>query len=296
MNDFEYISRYNGSRGTTGTVQNDMTTAFFWRCLYQRLVSVIKFTIPEVWNQDYFKNVLFTEGFIGLIKHDKYGWIPQICGLSGQGIFLQPTDIHVSQPLVNFTGKIGVNCELIKLTTDYTGVLDVVDHYAPMLAEAYTSVMASLKNSRMAYAMGAKNKASAQTLKIIAEKVSAGETAIVYDKLLEDDLNGESGIWNLLYNPKDSYILTDLLSDIDKILSMFDREVGIPSVGEKRERYISDEIEILTADSSSRLSTWEGCLTESFNKCNKISGLNLSFTSIGGGKNGIRKTDTDRAV
>ena len=62
--DYESINQYNGTMSPTGEVQYDQTTAYFWRCLYHRLKSVIKFQIPQEWNYNYFQNVLFGRGFI----------------------------------------------------------------------------------------------------------------------------------------------------------------------------------------------------------------------------------------
>ena len=116
-NDFNYesINLYNGTRSPSGTVEYDLTTAYFFRSLYQRALSNFNFKLPESWNMGYFKNVLFGMGYIGIIKTSTYGVIPQICNPYGYGIYLQPTNLRVTQPLVTFDGVIGENCEIIKL-------------------------------------------------------------------------------------------------------------------------------------------------------------------------------------
>ena len=277
MFEFEAINLYNGSRSTTGTVEGDLTTRYFMRSLYQRCLSVIEFTVPKEWSKNYFKNVLFGSGFIGIVNTAKYGIIPQICGLHGQGIFLQPTKILVHQPLVQFEGVIGKDCELIRLTPDYLGVWDIIEHYAIQLSTAYTSLKMSLVNSRLAYILAGKDKSAVETLKLIAEKISAGETTIIIDKMLKNDINGETGIFESAYNPKDSYITTELLADINTILANFDREIGIPSLDEKRERYIESEVQTMNADSCARLSTWKECLTESIDKVNALFDLGITL-------------------
>ena len=108
---YEGINAYNGTYSPTGNVQYNQTTAYFWRCLYHRLMSIIDFQLPDGWNKNYFKNVLYGVGYIGIINSPEYGIIPQICTVSGYGLYLQPTKILVAQPLVQFEGRRGDDCE-----------------------------------------------------------------------------------------------------------------------------------------------------------------------------------------
>lgn len=278
--DYEYINQYNGTRSPTGTVECDMSTAYFMRCLYQRAISVIDIDIPDHWNKQYFLNVLFKNGFIAVINSEKYGVIPQICTLSGYGLYMQPTRVLVNQPLVSFSGDIGDDCELIKLTPDYRGIWDIVEHYAIQLSTCYTSIRMSLENSRLAVLLGAKNKNAKATLEIIAEKISSGESVIIYDKELKnDDMTEDIPIWTLSYNVKDNYITDKLLDNLQMLINQFDREIGIPTVDSKKERMITGEVQNMTADSCARLNTWATCLEESIDKVNALFGLNISFTT-----------------
>ena len=112
--DFEGLNQYNSMRSVAGRVQNELNTRYYMRALYQRVISGARFKLPEAWapGKRYFKNVLFSMGYIGIVKTEKYGVIPQICAPKGYGLFLQPTDLIVAQPLVNFDGVIGENCEM----------------------------------------------------------------------------------------------------------------------------------------------------------------------------------------
>ena len=282
MYDYEFINQYNGSRSTTGTVENDLTTRYFSRCLYQRALSIFEFHLPDDWNVDYFRNVLFCNGFIGVVDTPKYGVIPQICALSGYGLYMNPTTIFVSQPLVSFKGEIGNDCELIKLTPDYSGILDIVEHYAIQLSTLFTSIKTSLVNSRLAHLLLAKDKSTAETLKIVAEKISAGEPTIICDRHIKSDgLSGADPIYAESYNPKDSYITDLLLNDMQTILNNFDSEVGIPTVNSKKERMINTEAEYLISDSVSRRKLWESCLDQSFARVNGLFDLNIAYTVRG---------------
>ena len=94
--DSDGLNAYNSMRSVAGRVQNDLNTQFYMRALYQRATSGTTFGLPRAWRRGkrYFKNVLFSEGFIGVINSPQYGKIPQICTFSGYGIFKQPVRIY----------------------------------------------------------------------------------------------------------------------------------------------------------------------------------------------------------
>lgn len=286
--DYEATNLYNSMRSVAGRVQNDLNTQFYMRALYQRAISGTVFRLPEAWKRGkrYFRNVLFSQGFIGIVKTDKYGIIPQICTFSGYGVFLQPVQMLVNQPLVEFTGTIGEDCELVHLCGDYRGIWDVVEHYAIRLSVAITSVDCALMNERISLLAAAKSKQASETLKYLFEKISAGEPFAVYDKAIkEDSLKDDSEpIWTYSQDVASQYISDKLLSDINTILQQFDREIGIAAVGEKKERMLTDEVALQQDDSCARASTWYENLSDSFDLTNNLfPELNLSFTMRYGG-------------
>lgn len=287
--DYEGLNLYNSMRSVAGRVQNDENTAFYMRALYQRGIAGTTFGLPDVWSRAkrYFRNVLFSQGFIGVVDTPKYGIIPQICTFSGYGLFLQPTNIIVSQPLVQFEGTIGENCELILLCGDYKGIWDIVEHYAIRLSVAITSLDCALVNERLSVLAAGKSKQAAETLKYLYECISAGEPFKVYDKGIKSDgLDDDNEpIWTFSQDVASQYISDKLLADIDTILKQFDHEIGIAAVGEKKERMITDEVATQNEDSCARASTWFESLSDSFDNVNKLfPDLGLSFSMKYGGE------------
>ncbi len=287
--DYEGLNLYNSMRSVAGRVQNDENTAYYMRALYQRAIAGATFELPDVWSRAkrYFRNVLFSQGWIGVVDTPEYGVIPQICTFSGYGLFLQPTNIIVSQPLVQFEGTIGENCELILLCGDYKGIWDIVEHYAVRLSVAITSLDCALMNERISVLAAGKSKQAAETLKYLYERISAGEPFSVYDKAIKSDgLDDDSEpIWTFSQDVASQYISDKLLADIDTILKQFDHEIGIAAVGEKKERMITDEVATQNEDSCARASTWFESLSDSFDNVNKLfPDLGLSFTMKYGGE------------
>ena len=286
--DYEGLNLYNSMRSVAGRVQNDYNTQYFMRALYQRAISGTRFKLPKAWRRAkrYFKNVTFTQGFIGVIRSPQYGIIPQICSFSGYGLYRQPVKMLVNQPLVQFEGTIGEDCELILLCGDYMGIWDIVEHYAIRLSVAVTSLDCALVNERISLLAAGKNKAAVETLKYLYEAISAGEPFQVYDKsyLKDEGLDGDQdSIWTYSQDVASQYISDKLLADIDTILMQFDKEIGIAAVGEKKERMLNDEIAMQQEDSCARPSTWFENLSDSFDLANELFDLDLSFTMHYGG-------------
>ena len=292
---FESINLYNGTRSPSGTVEYDLTTGYFFGSLYQRALSNFKFNIPENWNMGYFKNVLFGMGYIGVIKTSKYGIIPQICNPYGYGIYLQPTNLIVTQPLITFDGVIGEDCEIIKLCPDYTGILDIVEHYASKLSKCWTSIEVSLINSRVGMIAFPKNKNASEALKYLVERLTAGEPLVCGDKVLKEGLEEGDPLFTYFGEPAKNYITDKLLNDFTTILNSFDREIGIPIVSGKKERMIESEVDALISDSGTRIDTWKESLTDTINKTNALFDLNISFT-VRGEENGKRKINANRSI
>lgn len=287
--DYEGLNAYNSHRSVAGRVQNDYNTAFYMRALWQRAIAGTTFKLPKSWRRAkrYFKNVLFSLGYIGVIDTDKYGVIPQICTFSGYGLFRQPVIMLVNQPLVQFEGAIGENCELIHLCGDFRGIWDIVEHFAIRLSVAITSVDCALMNERISLLAAGKSKQASETLKYLYEKISAGEPFAVYDKAIKtDSLDGsDEPIWTYSQDVASQYISDKLLADIDTILIQFDKEIGIAAVGEKKERMLTDEIAMQNEDACARSSTWFENLSDSFDLANELfPDLGLSFSMKYGGE------------
>lgn len=296
--DYEGLNTYNSMRSVAGRVQNDYNTQFYMRALYQRVLAGTTFKLPRSWRKAkrYFKNVLFSLGYIGIVNTPEYGVIPQICTFSGYGLFLQPVKMLVNQPLVQFEGTIDEDCSLIHLCGDFRGVWDIVEHFAIRLSVAITSVDCALMNERISLLAAGKSKQASETLKYLYEKISAGEPFAVYDKAIKSDGLDDNAepIWTFSQDVASQYISDKLLADIDTILMQFDKEVGIAAVGEKKERMITDEVTMQNEDACARSSTWFENLSDTFDAANELfPELGLSFTMRYGGVDHEYNTTSD---
>ena len=262
---------------------NSVTYAYWQRSLFQRAISTIDFTgLPETWRnevRDFFYWCIFAYGYVGVFDTDEFGLSFQPGALYGFDFYYQPTEFIVANPKLSERFKIHEETELIRLTPDYKGIFDIISYYAMLLSALDSGINSAIVNSKFAYMMGAKNKAAAETLKKIFDKVASGEPAVVFDQsLLQQDPQSKEEAYTFLErsNLKQSYITTDLLMDRSTLLSSFDAEIGIRSLPyNKKERLVTAEAESREQDSTARLMVWKATLDSSLELVNKMFGTDI---------------------
>lgn len=279
---FDYYQTANiiGSAIVPGAVDvtKNATAAYFAKYLLEKAISVFKWKLPKTWNKDYFLYSLYVNGFVGVFDSGaKYGVIPQWGTLNGYNVFYAPAKFVYSNPLLG-TGELVIHeqCELIKLQGNYTGIWDMICYYAgnmALLAEAMAMNAINVKSSKIFFT---KNKAAAETLKKLFDRVSSGNPCTVLDSdLLNDEgkLNWEWFNDNLGQN----YIVDDLLIDLRKLENEFCTDLGIPNSNtEKRERMITDEVNSNNTETALRAELWLERLKEETEAVNSMFGTNIT--------------------
>lgn len=255
---------------------NNQTFNYWYRWLFQRATSVFDFTLPEEWQgkrKDFFLWCLFKYGFVAITYTDKFGYIFQPCTLSGYDLYYQPTRAIITNPVYKAELKVGTNCELLKMTPDYFGVVDIIAYYAEKLSTLDGAINMSLINNKFAFMLMAKNKPMAEALKKVMDKINKGEPTIIVDqKVFNDKIDGEEP-WQFLDRPnlKQSYITTEQLQDFNTILNNFDAEIGIPTIPyQKKERMVTSEAESRILDSSAKSIVWYECMESSIKTIHEI--------------------------
>ena len=271
-----YNSQLNPS---TVHASNTALSAFFQRYLMLKLFSRYDFTLPEDWDYDYFRYVLFTIGFIGVMQTDKYGVICQHGTASGYNVYYRPSRLLVSNPALRRTYdlRIGVDCEIIKLSPDWRGAYDLIQLYADQMAVCMEAFGVNAINSKFAFVFAADNKAMAETMKKMFDQISSGQPAsFVSDKQLFDDEGNPR--WQLFVNNlKQNYVGNDLLQSLTTIEHKFNTLIGFNNANtDKKERLNSDEVNATNEEVRSLSSLWLEEMTDSMNKVNEMFDLNLS--------------------
>lgn len=275
---YDYVNAANSiTTPSTVHIQGTGLSNFFRKYLLQKAISVFKWELPETWDPDYFLYVLYCWGYIAVVNTDKFGVIPQGCGLSGYNVFYRPTTAIITNSLLSGIKelKIDKQCTLFRLQPDFSGIMDIVGFYGDMMALCAETAGVNLLNSKLSYVFTAANKQEAETFKKLFDNVASGQPAVVYDKsLLKSD---GSPAWQAFeQNVGQNYIAGEVLADLKKWEYMFDTEIGIPNANtDKKERLITDEVNANNIEVLTRCDMWLDSLKKVAAKTEKMFGIKI---------------------
>lgn len=276
---YQTANYYNSLRSpSTIHVKNTRLRRYFRKYLFQKAISVFKWNLPEEWDQDYFLYTLYGLGYIAVIDTDQYGVICQGGALGGYNLYYRPSYIIITNPLIQgtITANLDRDCALIKLMPDYSSIMDIIGYYADLMAVASEVLGINMLNVKSGTVFGADSKTKAESYKKMFDALSEGEPAVVIDKKLLDD-TGKPAWFPFTQNVKESYVATDILSDMRKIESMFDTDIGIPNANtDKRERLVTDEVNANNVETASRCELWLEEIRKGLTKANQKYNLNLT--------------------
>ena len=294
--DYQTMNYYNSLRSpSTVHVKNTRLRRYFRKYLFQKAISVFKWNnFPVEWDKDYFLYTLYGIGYIAILDTEQYGVICQGGSLGGYNLYYRPSYIIITNPLLKETITASIDrrtegefdriltntskkeCALIKLQPDYSSIMDLVGFYADQMALCAESLGMNLVNVKSATIFGADNKAMAESYKKMFDNIAEGDPAVVIDKKLMNDA-GEPSWFPFTQHIKESYVVSDLLSDLRKIEAMFCTEIGIPNANiDKKERLITDEVNANNIETSTRCEMWLEEIRKGLTKANEKYKLSMS--------------------
>lgn len=272
------INLYNAQFSpSTVHVKNTALQRYFRKYLLQKAISVFKWTLPEEWDEDYFKYTLYGMGYIAVLNTRSFGVICQGGALGGYNLYYRPSYIMITNPLLKetITADIGTDCAIIKLQPDYSSIMDIVGYYADQLALAAEALGMNLVNVKTGVVFGAENKAQAESYKKMYDRLGDGNPAVFIDKNLLDD-TGKPKWFPFVQNMREQYITPDILSDMRKIEAMFDTDIGIPNANtDKKERLVTDEVNANNVETATRCELWLDSIRKGIDQANNMYGLSL---------------------
>ena len=288
---------------------NNVIYAYWERSLFQRAVSRLKTELPAEWEgsrRDFLLFCLLKLGYVFVSRNDELGYWFQPGTLYGIDFYYQPTEFIIANPRaaelnIKNRYKLHEEGEILKFMPDYRGIFDIIAYYAEKLSALDNAINMSIINSKFAFMIGAKNKAEAETMKKMLDKINKGEPAVFFDSLLQSDKTDGSEPWQFLeiQKLKDNYITDKQLVDFQTILNAFDAEIGITTVPyQKAERFVSAEAQSRSVDSQARLTVAIECIQSSIKEVKKLyPDINLSFELRREEMNNVNdEPDADRNV
>lgn len=258
---------------------------YWFRSLLHKVDSALVFkNLPEEWSEDFFKFCLYWIGFVGVFKSERFGdfktqltFQPGVP--SGFDWYYQPEKFMVTNPKFTKEFTVHKDIEILKLTPDFCGIIDIVDFYAGKLAELTKGIDMGLINAKMPMILSANNQAQAASLKAVYDKVQAGETLVVWKDETDhfDEVIPRKDPWETWTNDfKSTYIVSELLENLQTILNSFYMEIGLPTIlNDKKAHTLNAEADMQSAQSQARIACWVNTLEESFAYINKTFGYKL---------------------
>lgn len=273
------INLYNSQFSpSTVHVKNTALQRYFRKYLLQKAISVFKWTLPEEWDEDYFRYVLYGIGYIAVLETRTFGVICQGGALGGYNLYYRPSYIIVTNPHLKetITANIGTDCAIIKLQPDYSSIMDIVGFYADQMALCAEALGMNLVNVKTGVVFGAENKTQAESYKKMYDQLGDGNPAVFIGKNLLDD-QGKPSWYPFVQNMHEQYITSDILSDMRKIEAMYDTEIGIPNANtDKKERLVTDEINANNVETATRCELWLDSIRKGIKQANDMYGLSLA--------------------
>lgn len=273
------INLYNAQFSpSTVHVKNTALQRYFRKYLLQKAISVFKWTLPEEWDEDYFRYVLYGIGYIAVLETRTFGVICQGGALGGYNLYYRPSYIIVTNPHLKetITANIGTDCAIIKLQPDYSSIMDIVGFYADQMALCAEALGMNLVNVKTGVVFGAENKTQAESYKKMYDQLGDGNPAVFIGKNLMDD-QGKPSWYPFVQNMHEQYITSDILSDMRKIEAMYDTEIGIPNANtDKKERLVTDEINANNVETATRCELWLDSIRKGIKQANDMYGLSLA--------------------
>ena len=253
------------------------TSAMYYRAKLLRLI-LQRFdfqNIPDTWELDYFLTHLFVDGTI-CVTDTSAGVLALKCGLTGIGIYEQPTECIIANPVLgNFRRTIGEDCEIVRIQYDYMGVSWIIERYATLLAMCDSGIAVNLLNTKATYVFGATSKQQAETFKAIYDKITMGEPAV----FTTTDNAGLMKEQLFTMPAKENYIADDVQLLKRKIVNEFLTDIGINNTNlDKRERLTNDEVNANNDEVLANIQHWYDNIIEGITKANKMFGLDISCT------------------
>lgn len=260
-------------------INNTALFAYFRRHYLLKALSVFRFSLPDWWDDTLFLYSLFGAGYVSIVRTDLYGVVPQPCSLYGIGVQYEPTRALIANPVLDreYDLTIGVDCAVVKMSPDYSGIMDIVNYYARETAAAVEALEINLLNSKLSYVFGAQDKKGAETLKAVFDRIMRGELAAFTDSKLINDQGKPSWIM-FSQDVGKNFIAPQILEIIRRMEAAFCNAVGIPAnlAQTKKERVTVAEVEANDTETRAAPSLWMETISKGLATANKLFGLNLS--------------------
>lgn len=254
------------------------------RYLINKIYSRFNIRLPEDYDLNTFRFLVFVFGSVGLFKKEDFTFYAPY-SIESFNMYYNPYKI-ASRPLsedgrilpeLDVRGAIvDEDAVIIKAFDDYRGFNDLIDDYAESLANFDRAIKTALMNSNVNLVAFAKDKKQALEIQTAYAKATEGEPLVIMDKGLEPE-----ELEKLLIpftNHDTAGIVDKLLTSRRAVVNNFLTEIGIENANiNKKERLNTDEVNANNDEVESIIDIVYGNLKEGFEKARDVLGIDMSI-------------------
>lgn len=246
----------------------------FIRYMLVRTLQMFKYEgLPETLPAEELEKMLQVEGFAFVTEHEGnlYAFTGGLGGV--QGVYGEPTEIVVSSPALSLNKTFRIDDEGILISNDYMriGLIPLISQYGTILTENTITMILSTINKRINNMISVNDDNTAESARLYLKKLEDGELGFIMENRLYESLKAKP------MTEHSSTRLVDLIELHQYTKASLYNELGLNSnFNMKKERLISQEIEINSNSIYPLVDNMLECRQKAVDKINKKYGTSIT--------------------
>ena len=247
---------------------------YYVNYLYEKLIRIFKYeNLPDTIPRDALENYILHNGYAGITKNDKYGFVAVPAQKYGVGLYplYEPLAQYCTPLMQGHNLVIGRDIIIVKNNSYELSLDSFVARYARQLADIDATVNIITSNLRIPVLPSFDNEESAESYKAVMVANRLGQVDTVLDK---------NFISKGQFTPFSSVMSTTKVNDVinarNEILRSFLAEIGVTTTNDKRERMVVDEVNNNAQMLLFNVSDMLECRQTAVERANALYGLNIS--------------------
>ena len=258
--------------------------------MIDRSLLMFKYTgLPETIPAKELERLLQTAGFAGItkVKGELYAFTG---GLGGEpDEYYQPTKLVVANPALKYSASLTIDEDVVVIRNDTArmGLVPIYSKYSALMIENEITMVLSNVNKRVSNLISVADDNTAESARLYLKKLEEGNLGFIMENKLYDSLKT-----NAMNNSGTT--MTELVEYQQYLKATMYNEIGINANGNmKRERLITDEIEVNNEALYPLIDNMLDCRLEALDKINEMFGTNITVELNSSWDNYRQDGDTD---
>ena len=258
--------------------------------MIDRSLLMFKYTgLPETIPAKELERLLQTAGFAGIAKAkgELYAFTG---GLGGEpDEYYQPTKLVVANPALKYNASLTLDEDVVVIRNDTArmGLVPIYSKYSKLMIENEITMALSNVNKRVSNLISVSDDNTAESARLYLKKLEEGDLGFIMENRLYDSLKT-----NAMNNSGTT--MTELIEYQQYLKATMYNEIGINANGNmKRERLITDEIEVNNEALYPLIDNMLDCRLEGLAKINEMFGTNITVELNSSWDNYRQDGDTD---